>query len=823
MTIIADPFAPLNVEQAITTAAAKGKAKVDKVPIVPVPDDAPECAFKIPSKGGAPTRMWAYRDRAGRLLGYDARFEFTDDSGNPDKDVLPVTYCQEADKKVWRAKALPSPRPLYHLDLLEQRSTAPVVIAEGCKSADAAGVLLPDHVAMSWQGGSNAIGQADWSCLRGRDVVIWPDRDRHTELTGAEKPYEDQPGSIAAQNIIAKVRTLAASVHILDLADFDCKDGWDADDALEDGWGPERAAQFVKERARVVDTEPAGTIMPYGFEYGADGLYYVESDNRRQFICGRIKLLAKTRDFRSGSWGLWLEWRDYDGAVHRWAMPQRMLSGDGNAIREELNEHGLTVSTEAKARSRLLQFLSSVNTDARARAVTQVGWSGEAFALPERTFGDTATERVIFQNPDVGKSHYDTAGTLEQWQEHVAKPAIGNSKLVFNIAAAFAGPILSLANQEGGGFNFVGKSSSGKTTGLRCASSVWGGKEYMRTWKATGNALESIAYAHSETVLTLDELGQLENRDAGPVSYMLANGAGKARANRTGGARNTVNFRVIYLSTGERTLADLIRESKVGGGVQAGQEVRVLDISADAGRGMGFFEDTHGAASPAHFANQLVADCLKYYGTASVAYLEALIKDRERIGDVVNATIIRFVEQFVEKGADGQVQRAARRFGLIAAAGELAIALGILPWPRDEAFNAAALQMKSWVSRRGGTGAAEDRNVIDRLRQFIQVHGDARFQPMLEPDEGFHRAIINRAGFYRTNTDGELPVREYLLLTEPFKEVFAGMDGDHVRKVLLAHGLVIPDKSGKSAQSIRVPGMSRQRCYVINSARLSGE
>ena len=39
-----------------------------------------------------------------------------------------------------------------------------------------------------------------------------------------------------------------------------------------------------------------------------------------------------------------------------------------------------------------------------------------------------------------------------------------------------------------------------------------------------------------------------------------------------------------------------------------------------------------------------------------------------------------FAEQHAA-GADGQVQRVARTFGLLAAAGELAIAYGVLPWP----------------------------------------------------------------------------------------------------------------------------------------------
>jgi putative DNA primase/helicase len=90
----------------------------------------------------------------------------------------------------------------------------------------------------------------------------------------------------------------------------------------------------------------------------------------------------------------------------------------------------------------------------------------------------------------------------------------------------------------------------------------------------------------------LDELAQLPQADANTVAYMIANGMGKARANRAGQLRATALWRVLYLSTGEISLSDLAgRDSKGTKRSAAGQEVRVLDIEADAGKGMGLFEE----------------------------------------------------------------------------------------------------------------------------------------------------------------------------------------------------------------------------------------
>jgi len=815
---LADPFVPISAEEA--AEVEKPKAKVDKVPILPVPESAPPCAFRIPALGGAPVRKWEYRDAAGRLLGYDARFEYEQD-GQRCKDVLPITFCQVGDRQDWRSKAFPAPRPLYGLDRLAARKDAPVVVAEGAKSADAAGALLPGYVAVSWSGGGKAVSHTNWRDLAGRDVLVWPDRDRQCERSGAEKPYEDQPGTIAAENIVAKLKTVAARVRVLKLENFECADGWDADDAVQAGWTSDQAAAFVDTYSEVVDVDGPGIELPYGFENSADGLYYVDGEDRRMWICGRLKVLAKTRDGAGSGWGLLLEWRDGDGTVHRWAMPKAMLAGDGTAIREELLSRGFDISTDSKAKGRFLQFLAGVDIDVRARAVEKVGWSGPAFALPHITIGDTATDRVIFQNGDAGAHQYHTSGTLTEWQERVAVPAIGNSRIVFMISAAFVGPILTPAMEEGGGVNLVGASSTGKTTGLRAAASVWGPALFMRTWRATGNGLEGVAVQHSETLLCLDELGQLDPREVGQVAYMLGNGQGKTRASRSGSSRVAASWNVMFLSTGEIGLADLAREGKPGRNAQAGQEVRILDVPADAGKGMGCFERLNGSDSAAAFSRQLSTSAREVYGTAAIAYIEAVAAVRSEVGDMIAASMAEFQQTFVSAESDGQVIRAGRRFGLIAAAGELAIALGILPWPTREAFDAAGVMFRAWVARRGGTGSAEDRNIIERLCSFIDANGDARFSPMTGGEE-YHRTVINRAGFFRNTTVNDTTVREYLFLPTAFKEVFIGFDQKHVRDLLLERGILIPG-GDKSSQSLNLPELGKKRCYVINPAGLSDE
>jgi putative DNA primase/helicase len=168
---------------------------------------------------------------------------------------------------------------------------------------------------------------------------------------------------------------------------------------------------------------------------------------------------------------------------------------------------------------------------------------------------------------------------------------VGNSRLVFAVACAFAGPLLRPAGMESGGFHIRRDSSSGKTTALRLAASVNGGPSYMQRWRTTDNALEAIAAQHCDSLLILDELAQVEGKVAGECAYMLANEQSKARATRNGAPRARLSWRLLFLSAGELGLADHMAEGMKR--TRTGQEVRMADIPADAGRGLGTFEHLH--------------------------------------------------------------------------------------------------------------------------------------------------------------------------------------------------------------------------------------
>jgi hypothetical protein len=262
-------------------------------------------------------------------------------------------------------------------------------------------------------------------------------------------------------------------------------------------------------------------------------------DKPAMLVAGTFDIEAETRDGDGSSWGVLLRWLDHDSREHRQALPRASLAGDGSEARRLLMDGGFYIAPSQKARWLFNAFLLQVRSPNRARATNRVGWHGNAFVLPDDCFGDKR-DALLLQTATAHEHNFRQCGTLQSWQEHVARYAAGNSRLVLAVSAAFAAPLIGPLNAEGGGIHFRGGSSVGKTTALHVAGSAWGGGDttgYIRSWRATANGLEGVALNHCDTLLCLDELSQVASRDAGEVAYMLANGAGKSEFPRLIGVR----------------------------------------------------------------------------------------------------------------------------------------------------------------------------------------------------------------------------------------------------------------------------------------------
>lgn len=535
------------------------------------------------------------------------------------------------------------------------------------------------------------------------------------------------------------------------------------------------------------------------------------------WISSPLKVTAMTRNAQGEAWGRLLIFPDRDGRNHSWCAPMSLFAGSGEELRATLLSGGMTLTTNANLRRHIGDYIQQERPNVTARCVDRTGWHGNVFVLPRETLGDTEANPVLFQAANIEGVSIGTGGTLEGWREQVARPCAGNSRLVLALSAAFAAPCLGLIGMEGGGFHLRGGSSSGKSTALAVAASMYGAPEqYCKTWRHTDNGLEGAAALHSDLLLVLDELGQLDPKHAGAVAYLLANGQGKGRSNRDGSPRALATWRVLFLSAGEIGLGDMVTQS--GGKPRAGQEVRVIDLPADAGAGLGAFEYVPAGMLPGAFSDAFKRACAEHFGHALPAFLKAILSDVDAARESLRT--VRDEEAAVLAGEDasGQVRRVAQRFGLVAAAGELATQSGLTGWAQGEATKAAVTCFKAWLAARGGAGNAEPAAMLAQVRAFLGANGDARFTLWNSNGEGLRTA--NRAGFRKPGVDGPT----YYIEAEVFRgEVCTGFDPLQVARALLDAGALLPGGDGRMTQKPKLPDNRRARVYVITPALWDAE
>lgn len=806
--------------------------------ILPCPGEVPPPSYFRFGDLPIPSHIWIYRTAEGAAVVVAARYDGTAADGTRTKDVRPWTHGRRVwtgrDGKLrgrngWHCKAPPLPRPLYGWNDLAIRPEAPVMICEGEKAADAAGRLFPDFVAVTSQGGCKAPDKSDWTPLQGRAVTIWPDQDE------------------AGAGYAAKVADLvkhagAVSVRVVEVP-TDWPQGWDLADDLPSGVPPGRLRELL-------DDSPDGTApeMPNRFEMRHKGLFFLPEATKKNpeplpiFVAAPFRVVGETRFGTGETWGILFRWYDREGRLHRWAIPRRMIHQQGNEIAEALEDAGLSCGSDGRAHDLLKRFVGSVKVPRLLQCVTRTGWhpgsAGPVFVLPGgEAFGRGAADTILQADHASVDAAYGTAGSLSGWQEKVAALAVGNDRIALFLAAAFAGPLLDVMGEPSGGLHLVGDSRTGKSTAALVAASAWGkptSDAQLRAWRGTANGLEGTAAETSDSLLILDEMGQADAREVADVVYMLANESGKMRASRTGSARRRQSWRTLFLSTGEITLAQKMGEA--GKKAMAGLEVRLVNLPADAGVGLGVFQDLHDRLSPARLAEELRDAARAHHGLAARMFLARLATDRATNGTELHETLealrAAFIGEHAPAGAAGQIRSVASRFALIGAAGELARDYGVLPWSPGAALRAAGACFTAWLSERGGTGSGEDTAALAQVRAFLEAHGESRFtlltppvsDPKSDPAPPDVARTINRAGFRRRSGRGDAEQWEYLILPETWKsEVCRGLDAKRTAELLVRRGLLVGGTNRHRAVLQRIPTEGPRRVYVVSGAILGGD
>ena len=556
---------------------------------------------------------------------------------------------------------------------------------------------------------------------------------------------------------------------------------------------------------------PDGALPGFGIKEG--WLWWQRVEGKKLVtskIAAAIELVQVATDETGGGTAIVIDARTHLGTIRRISILRSSLASDPRTTWAQLAGLGVWIATEPTLRAALAKFLSQpADHLPRALAVTRIGWhqvgDNWAFVLPDCAYRGGEVDRDIVCTSASGSGAFNVAGELLDWSSTVATPAWGNHRLMFAIAFGLSGPLLMPTNTQGRGVHILGASSSGKSTMLEVAGSVWGGGgvegRFIRSWRTTANALEGVAEGHNDTLVALDEVGEIDPRVMGAAVYMLANGFGKSRMGADTGMRTTRTWRVPFLSSGEVAPADIVLDA-TGREQRGGQSVRMVVLPSDAGAGLGAFDSCPGAggqtatARGAAFADRLKRASATAYGTAGREMVARLTAMPDRGAEAARGLLEAFVAQRPPHDS-AEIGRTTTIVAVAYAAGMMAAQWGILPWSDESILKACNVCLDAVISERngsGGSGAFDIEAGAERLRDWIGAKGHLNLRGI---GEGVHNDATGYQAIYGyRKSSGEiwftrLGLRE--ILGSHWANVWTGLHG--MGFVRLGDGKNLPVKA----------------------------
>ncbi|MFP3022330.1 MAG: AAA family ATPase [Wolbachia sp.] len=183
---------------------------------------------------GQPTASWNYYDESDQVI--VTVYRYNTDSG---KRYLPFDVKRSSF-------TLPETRPLYNIPGIMKSDK--VILVEGEKCADA--LIEQGITATTAMLGANAqIEKTDWSPLKGKHVIIWPDND--------------EPGKQYAEKVVKKLTFLGVlSLTLLEIPDNKPK-GWDSADGIEEKMN---IPEFIENNSKKIIVKQLLNIQEWSVE-----------------------------------------------------------------------------------------------------------------------------------------------------------------------------------------------------------------------------------------------------------------------------------------------------------------------------------------------------------------------------------------------------------------------------------------------------------------------------------------------------------------------------------------------------------------------------
>jgi len=383
--------------------------------------------------------------------------------------------------------------------------------------------------------------------------------------------------------------------------------------------------------------------VPRGYAVDPTGVFKlsVQADgnaNSTRVATAPIFIAGRTHDVLTGTAKRLLMWRTPAGWTVR-PIDRGVLMNSQKLIGLADIEVPVTSNTSGMVVEWLAEFeAENMHRFNASQAASRMGWIRQGgvhgFLLPDvfYTTGQTDEGGVELSTQPGLESileGWKPSGTWEGWLEaaEVMRPF---TPMWLALYASCAAPMLEILGSPSFIVDFNGETSSGKTTAMRVAASVWGRPAdnmptAMYSWDATKVFIERLCGFLCHLPVILDETKRAKDtKTVRDVVYDFANGQGRGRGSPDG-TRQTASWRSVMLTSGESAATSFSQD----GGTRA----RVLSIT---GKPMGIGMKEGGAA-----AEKLTAMLQEHYGHLGrrlMHYLVSVADQHEALREVWRET-----------------------------------------------------------------------------------------------------------------------------------------------------------------------------------------
>jgi Domain of unknown function (DUF927) len=379
---------------------------------------------------------------------------------------------------------------------------------------------------------------------------------------------------------------------------------------------------------------------------------------------------------------------------------------DLTKLRRALKQKGAVLPNDKASCDKLLRSSLQEEPSKIWHLPAQTGWQrdGDVFVIGGRAIGKAASGYRLAPWART-TTCFAKKGTIEGWQQRVAKPAQYSSVMMTLIAAAFTAPLLRQAGRLNFMLNLYGPSKSGKSTGLLAATSVFGigNEQALPNWNATALAIQEAGETFNDLVLPINETGLIMGPKTKaydsfirPLIYAYAEGQPRKRSRAASltDQRPASPWHGILISTAEQSFAALAEAS--GDKRNSGEVARCYEIPAVRKKRLTVFDrwpldvkEAEREAWATEALRKLRTACTEHHGTAIRKFIRRLVgKGKADAAKFVAKHQVAFLEKLNIKDMPPELGYAAQNFALIYAGGALAIEAKVLPWRRKELLSA---------------------------------------------------------------------------------------------------------------------------------------